>query len=227
MYTEGNPVNFTDPTGHLICPNGRDPKTGNCLPNPINALIGDLNLPPVLTEILRQPSISPQKAYIILIVFGVYCTVQLLNTDKISTWEDILSLPVQQPTPIPIPQFTSIPPIPYHTPQPTKTSRVELYRAVDSVELMVINTTGAYGYSPSGGGKYFAFAYAGAVKFAKDPFNAGKSMTITNIDVPEEFLTNGYIFNDTGSAGMSIHFSDGVLPALYYVMSSIRVLGSP
>jgi hypothetical protein len=105
-----------------------------------------ITLPPVLTEILRQPSISPQKALVVLVVFGVYCTYELLNTGKISTWEDILSLPVQQPTPQP--QLTSIPPIPYHTPQPTKTSRVDLYRVVDSVELMVINTTGTYGYSP-------------------------------------------------------------------------------
>jgi RHS repeat-associated protein len=40
MYLEGNPVNFADPSGQLVCPYGCDSKTGKCLPNPINALIG-------------------------------------------------------------------------------------------------------------------------------------------------------------------------------------------
>jgi hypothetical protein len=52
-------------------------------------------------------------------------------------------------------------------------------------------------------------------------------MTITNIDIPQEFTSYGYSFNDVGGAGFSIHFSDAVLPDLYRVMSPIRILGSP
>ncbi len=102
-----------------------------------------------------------------------------------------------------------------------------MYRAIDSIELAVLIATGTYGFAPSGGGKYFAYTYDGARNFANSPFNAGKEMTITNIDIPRDFLANGYTFNDVGGGGLSVHFSDALLPELYQVMSSIRLLGSP
>ena len=106
-------------------------------------------------------------------------------------------------------------------------SRVTLFRAVDSRELSDVQTTGTYGYSPHGGGKYFAFTYSGVVRFARSAFNAGKIMMITSTDVPSDFLIRGTPFDDIGGAGLSIHFSDAVLPALYRVMSPIRILGLP
>jgi len=116
---------------------------------------------------------------------------------------------------------------PIATPTPSDMNRVTLYRAIGPAELSEVLTTGTYGYSPSGGGKYFAYTYEGAVRFAKSPFNANVEMTITSIDIPSEFLSRGYTFNDVGGAGWSIHFSDIVLPELYHVMSPIRILGSP
>jgi RHS repeat-associated protein len=114
------------------------------------------------------------------------------------------------------------------TPSPVASSdRVPLYRAVDQTELSVILATGTYGYAPSGGGKYFAYTYAGVVKFATSNFNRDRTMTITQIDVSRETLALGYDFVDIGGAGPSVHFSDSVLPALYVDMSPIVILDSP
>ena len=174
---------------------------------------------------LDQPSITPGQTLIaILIAAGVVCVVEapkLLTQDRPITWTDIYQLPEAKPTPV-IP-----PPVRLPQPQPTPGTRVTLYRAVDLIELSVVRLTGTYGYAPSGNGKYFAYTYDGVVKFAKSNFNSGRQMTITSIDVPSDFLTQGYPFNDIGGAGLSIHFSNPVLPELYSVMSPIRILGSP
>ncbi len=114
------------------------------------------------------------------------------------------------------------------TPSPAPTTgRVILYRAIDEIELSVVLSTGTYGYSPNGSGKYFAYTYPGVVNFAKSNFNRNSVMTITQIDVSREMLLQGYSFNDVAGAGPSIHFSDAVLPALYVDMSAIIILGSP
>ena len=39
LYTNGNPVNYTDPSGHVVCLWGVDPKTGECKPNPLSTVL--------------------------------------------------------------------------------------------------------------------------------------------------------------------------------------------
>jgi RHS repeat-associated protein len=235
LYANSNPILYTDPTGNYAY-NGYNThlQLGG---NPIQyckyllalvvvdgpAPVGDtaaLILCLALLGIAYIPTVtSPEQIQ------------EVLDECKV-TWEQLLENVEENPNPNQRPEpeasLQPLPPrIPVETPQPTPTNRIDLYRAVDEIELGVIETTGTYGYAPSGGGKYFAFTYAGVVKFATSPFNSKKKMTITNIDIPKDFLSKGYIFNDTGGAGPSIHFSDSVLPELYYVMSPIRILGSP
>lgn len=76
---------------------------------------------------------------------------------------------------------------------------------------------------PNLNGKYFTFAEEGAENYANSKLNAGKSMTITSIKVPERFLENGYAFVDGGTGpgqvGPSIQFDERALPELYRIMS--------
>ncbi|MCB9148587.1 MAG: RHS repeat-associated core domain-containing protein [Caldilineaceae bacterium] len=104
-------------------------------------------------------------------------------------------------------------------------STVTLYRAIGASELEDVNRLGDYGIAPSGGGKYFAFTEDGARNFANHPFNAEQDLTITQIQVPKTFVKqNGYRFYDPGGAGDSVHFADDVLPALYESMRNLKIL---
>jgi RHS repeat-associated protein len=215
-YVEGNPVNYMDPSGY--CPVLSIDPSGYCLytmPTTVN-FDGTIN-----------PGITFRVPEIICILFG-------LESDD----EQVQIAVTVQPSKTPGPA-TSTPeeiqtqvngtqtPKPTQTPQPTPGPRVTLYRAIDLVELSYVMATGTYGFSPHGGGKYFAFTLAGVINFAKSNFNAEKEMTITSTDVPDDLLAKGYPFNDVGGAGASIHFSDAILAEFYLAMSPIRILGSP
>jgi hypothetical protein len=102
-----------------------------------------------------------------------------------------------------------------------------LYRAIGESELDDVIRLGDFGLSPSQAGKYFAFTEKGAVEFANHPFNAGRRMTVTSIDVPNSMLRRGHIFNDPGGAGRSIHFADNVLPELYKAGGLPKILSAP
>ena len=53
-------------------------------------------------------------------------------------------------------------------------------------------------------------------------------MTVTSINVPAWMLNQGYIYNDVGGAGLSIHFSDDVLmDCLYKFMVLPQIIGAP
>jgi RHS repeat-associated protein len=210
-YTASNPINYTDPSGNFsvacepLSQNGwcSEPITIFGIPIPIFTIPVPCNSQtPLQPWIYSTPTGTPQAPTSTPGPGGITQTPNQTQAQGTAT---------QTQTP---------------TPQATA-ARVQLYRAIDSIELAVVISTGTYGYSPSGGGKYFAFTYSGAVNFANSPLNAEKEMTITNIDIPMDFQENGYTFNDVGGAGLSIHFSDAVLPELYVVMSAIRILGSP
>ena len=100
---------------------------------------------------------------------------------------------------------------------------VTVYRAVDAVELKAIQAGGTYGSSPSMGGKYFALTEVGAREFAANPFNAGRQMTVTSTSVPRSVYNQGYVFNDPGGAGPSVHFQELDLPTFYKAMTEVKI----
>ncbi|MGA2869606.1 MAG: RHS repeat-associated core domain-containing protein, partial [Verrucomicrobiota bacterium] len=99
---------------------------------------------------------------------------------------------------------------------------VQIFRTVDQNELpSVLN--GTYGSSPSASGKYFSLTQEGAENVANAPMNAGQQMTMTSTTVPQSVFNQGYLFNDTGLAGPSIHFQQEFLPTLYNSMTPIVI----
>lgn len=115
-----------------------------------------------------------------------------------------------------------------------KTSRddvIPLWRVVGPSELQDIRRFGDYGLSPNESGKYFALTEEGAREFAGTPFNQGRQLTLTRIDAPRSFVEErGYLFNDPGGAGPSVHFSDDDLPELYNharMHGGVKILGVP
>jgi hypothetical protein len=105
--------------------------------------------------------------------------------------------------------------------------RIVLYRAVSFEELAHVEQFGDYGFSPHGGGKYFGFTLDGVRNFARSDFNRDRHMTITRTSIPGGFLERGFIFDDVGGAGRSIHFSDETLLELYKAMGAIEILALP
>ncbi len=103
----------------------------------------------------------------------------------------------------------------------TEERSVQVFRAVDQDELpSVLN--GTYGSSPSASGKYFALTQEGAQNIANSTMNAGQQMTITSTTIHQSVFNQGYLFNDAGGAGASIHFQQEFLPTLYNSMSPIQ-----
>lgn len=210
MYSTNSPINYSDPSGRTLTESGI------------------LNLGAV-----RKAAVVTAIAVGVIVLYGAIGEI-LEDTETASeAFQRIAQQHYNQNQPTPAVTVFP-PPVPWRptlpsqtTPQPTPGLRITLYRAIDSVELSVVMSTGTYGFSPHGGGKYFAFTLAGVINFAKSDFNAKKDMTVTSTDVPEDFLSKGYLFNDVGAAGPSIHFSDAVLPELYLIMSPIKILGSP
>jgi hypothetical protein len=99
---------------------------------------------------------------------------------------------------------------------------VQVFRAVDQNELpSVLN--GTYGSSLSASGKYFALTQEGAQNIANSTMSAGQQMTITSTTVPQSVFNQGYLFNDAGGAGASIHFRQEFLPKLYNSMTPIKI----
>lgn len=98
-------------------------------------------------------------------------------------------------------------------------AKVVLYRAIDPTELAFVRGVGFtnYGFSPNGGGKYFALTLAGVTQFANADINSYAVFTLTRIRVSPPIVLLGYFFNDVGKqgAGWSIHFSDMALLGLY------------
>jgi hypothetical protein len=212
-YVNSNPINYTDPTGE--CPKGwHKNASGTCTYTFPETVLFPLNIP-IGGWVITLPDWWCGEQ---TLTQQPYATPTTTPQSATSTPSSILITPVQTQV------NGTVTPTP--TPQPTSSNRIQLFRAIDSVEFAVVIATGTYGFSPSGGGKYFAYTYPGVINFARLPFNAGRKMTITNIDIPKNFLANGYTFNDVGGAGLSVHFSDAVLPGLYRVMSPIRILGS-
>ena len=101
--------------------------------------------------------------------------------------------------------------------------RVQIYRAVDAVELAHIQSTGNYGFNPSASGKYFALTVNGVEAFASSPLNAGT--TITSTTLPQSIVNQGFLFNDPGQygAGASVFFDQAQLPLVYDNMTPIVV----
>jgi hypothetical protein len=95
---------------------------------------------------------------------------------------------------------------------------VQLYRAIGARELSDLLRFGDYGMSVSESGKYFALTEEGIRAFAAHPFNLGRRLTLTRIRVPRTLLEVGFLFDDIGGAGPSVHFSDQALPEIYAVM---------
>jgi hypothetical protein len=97
------------------------------------------------------------------------------------------------------------------------------------MELNDVLRFGDYGFSPSGGGKYFALTEEGARRFTAASINRGTRMTITCIEVLEVFLQRGTRFIDPGvqGAGSAIHFADAALPDLYQVSGPPQILDAP
>lgn len=106
-----------------------------------------------------------------------------------------------------------------------------LYRAVGPSEWSDIDRSGGYGRSPNESGKYFGYTERGVRDFARAPFNAALSMTITRITVPQYFVAErGFSFNDPGGAGPSVFFEDTDLPDLYDLVNAhggVTILGHP
>jgi hypothetical protein len=73
------------------------------------------------------------------------------------------------------------------------------------------------------GGKYFSLTQEGAQNFAGSSINAGQQMTITSTTVPQSIFNQGFLFNDVGGAGASIHFQQDFLPTLYNSMGPIII----
>jgi hypothetical protein len=105
--------------------------------------------------------------------------------------------------------------------------RIVLYRAVSSEELTHVEQFGDYGFSPHGGGKYFGFTLDGVLNFARSDFNRDRHMTITRTNIPGSLVEQGFIFDDVGGAGRSIHVSDETLLDVYKAMEAIEILALP
>ena len=68
-YSLSNPVNYTDPSGHVVCLYGVDPNTGACNPSPFAAL-----LPPWLATAATQSAGTPQSTIVGgVIIVGSIC----------------------------------------------------------------------------------------------------------------------------------------------------------
>jgi hypothetical protein len=96
---------------------------------------------------------------------------------------------------------------------------VNIYRAIDDVELDYLKANGNYGHNPSMSGKYFALTLGGAQAFAG--WSQNEAATVTGTSIPRSVLEQGHLFNDPGvhGAGPSVHFSDTVLPRVYRTMT--------
>ena len=70
VYANANPVLYADPSGRIVCPYGRDPETGECLPNSLESFETSDFLPPGIAEVLIQPRISPQQALVTLLILS-------------------------------------------------------------------------------------------------------------------------------------------------------------
>jgi len=99
---------------------------------------------------------------------------------------------------------------------------VQIFRAVGQSESSSILNAGTYGSAPSMGGKYFALTQQGAQDFANASFNAGRQMSVTSTTIPQSVFNQGFLFNDVGGAGASIHFQQDFLPTLYNSMTPIK-----
>ena len=103
--------------------------------------------------------------------------------------------------------------------------RVQIYRAISAAEYKHLMATGNYGFSPSGGGKYFALSLAGAQNVASKPVMDAPYVTRTSI-LPSVAGTADRI-PDPGLAGPSLHFSDPKLPSVYATMTPVEVISGP
>jgi RHS repeat-associated protein len=102
-------------------------------------------------------------------------------------------------------------------------ARVRLFRAIGPEELSSVMRDGNYGSAPSLSGKYFALTAQGAVDFSRAPLNAGTRLTLTSTTIPRSLLDKGFIFNDVGGAGSSIHFPQDLLLTFYGSMIPIQI----
>ncbi|GAB4187399.1 MAG: hypothetical protein Fur005_49220 [Roseiflexaceae bacterium] len=109
----------------------------------------------------------------------------------------------------------------------TADKAVSLFRAIDDAELPDLLRFGDYGFSPSGSGKYFALTKEGLDQFVQAAWNAGRKLTTTQMQVPQEVLKLGYRFFDPKGGGESIHFADDVLPVVYKVAGLPKILDAP
>src|SRR5690242_14135327 len=113
---------------------------------------------------------------------------------------------------------------------PVSRAFIALWRVVGPRERTDILRLGDYNLSPSGGGKYFSLSEGGARGFARHPFNRGRILTLTRINIPHADLDLGFMFNDVGGAGPSVHFGDDVLPVIYEhagLSGGVQLLGPP
>lgn len=103
--------------------------------------------------------------------------------------------------------------------------RITLYRAVDELEMGIIQRTGTYGFNPNSGGKYFATTEDGAYSIATGPLYSGKETFITAITVPQSVYFSGDYLTDSGGAGPTVYYRNLQLPGVYSTMSPITVTG--
>ena len=112
-------------------------------------------------------------------------------------------------------------PIPWPVRPTWDRQKIVLYRAIASAELEFVRGASfrSYGFSPSGGGKYFAITEIGARAFANSSINVGINAiaAITKVRISPEVAILGYYFLDVGEygAGPSVHFSDANLAIMY------------
>jgi hypothetical protein len=122
----GNPTNYTDPSAHVLCFGGIDPKTGLC--RGTNLLLSFL--PPGLATVAQAgqgTSIGPGAGVAAFIIGGFICATavyDVLTEGKVTTWEQLLALPVSQPEPKPRGTVVPFPPLP-PLPQPEVTATPE------------------------------------------------------------------------------------------------------
>jgi len=112
-------------------------------------------------------------------------------------------------------------PIPWPVRPTREQQKIVLYRAIAPAELEFVRGTGfrSYGFSPSGGGKYFAITEIGVRAFTNSSINVGENAieAITKVRISPEVAILGYYFVDVGEygAGPSVHFSDANLAIMY------------
>jgi hypothetical protein len=101
---------------------------------------------------------------------------------------------------------------------------VRLYRAIGQRECNDLLKYGDYNTSINEG-KYFSTTLQGAIDFANDPFNAGRNMTITSIDVPKWAIDlYGDPFYDTGGAGSSVYIPEEYLGDFYKTFRGLPII---